>query len=213
MTKITLKFLFITLTIALLLVLSQCGTTTKLTGSWEQNPDETYHFKKIAIIGIAKVADVRKMVEDNIETLLREQGINAVGGLTFLPPEATKENISPELVKAFLTSEGADAVITISMLRRQDRKEVTGGGYYYVPYSNAYFGDYYGQMSNYYYSPGYEYTSTDVFLETNLYSFPEGKLLYSAQTETVDFSSAEIAASQLSKEIVKDLTDKKVVMP
>ena len=194
------------------LIITSCGTTTKLLGSWSKYPDKPLHFNNIAIIGIAKIADVRKIVEDKMEMAMRSEGFIANAALTFLPPNATKENMERDLVLAFLESAKADAVMTISLLRKEDRKEYVSGGYYYnYGYSDVYFNDYYGQMRNYVYAPGYEISSSDVFLEVNLYTFPEGLLIWTCQTETVDFSSIELAATQLSNVVVKELVEKKVL--
>ena len=205
----TLIILSIFLSAALLI---SCGTTTKLLGSWSKYPDKPTHFNNIAIIGIAKKADVRKIVEDKMEMALRERGIIANGALTFLPPDATKDNMERELVVAFLQSVKADAVMLISLLRREDQKETVSGGYYYnYTYSDVHFNDYYGQMRNYVYAPGYEVTSTDLFLEVNIYSFPDGELYWTGQTETADFSSVELTATQLSNVIAKELVEKNVL--
>lgn len=194
------------------MLITGCGTTTKLLGSWSKYPDKPTHFNNIAIIGVARNADIRKVVEDKMEMALRAQGIIANGALTFLPPDATKDNMERELVAAFLQSAKADAVMLISLLRREDQKETVSGGYYYnYPYSDVHFNDYYGQMRNYVYAPSYETTTTDLFLEVNIYSFPTGDLYWTAQTETADFSSVEITADQLSKVIVKELIDKNVL--
>jgi hypothetical protein len=79
------------------------------------------------------------------------------------------------------------------------------GSYYYVPWTQAQFGDYYGQMSNYLYAPGYQKISTTFFLESNLYSYPAGELLWSAQTVSTDVTDVKRGAQILAKVIVKQL--------
>ena len=55
-------------------------------------------------------------------------------------------------------------------------------------------------------------TSTDYFLESNLYDIASGSLLYSVQTKSFDPSSATGLASDNSKKIVKDLKEKGVLV-
>jgi hypothetical protein len=186
-------------------IISSCGSTTKVTGSWKNEPEKSYKFDKLAIVGITPNADGRKMVEEYIEDNLVEQGVNAVGALNFLPPNANQENTSIELLHEYLNIEKSDAVLTVSLLRTKDNKQYVSGSYYYVPWTQAQFGDYYGQMSNYLYAPGYQKISTTFFLESNLYSYPAGELLWSAQTVSTDVTDVKRGAQILAKVIVKQL--------
>ena len=188
-----------------------CGTSTKVIGSWQADSSKTYHFDKIAIIGIAAIPERRKIIEEKIEDLLRSKGINADGGLEFLPPNATYENITEEILFGFLKNERVDAVLTISLRRINKSTTYVSGTYYYYPWNDAPFGDYYGQMKNVFYAPGYTTSSATVFLESNLYSFPDEKLLWSAQTESVDVTELNIFAETVAKAVVTDLLKRKVI--
>lgn len=194
-------------------LLAGCSTGTKLTGTWKAEPSASYQFKSIAILAIAKRPEIRKAAEDEIERLLRTQGINATGALMFLPPQATKDNISREIVLEILKSSGFDGVVTISLVKREDKSRHVPGQYYYVPDYSIPFNDYYGQMSNYYYAPGYNEESSKVFLQTNLYNFPEGKLLWAAQTETTLAGYMEKEIVALAEALVNDLVKNKVIIP
>jgi hypothetical protein len=192
-------------------LLPGCGTTTKVTGTWKQYPDETFDFNKLAVVGITRQAEGRRVVEEEISDLLNGSGFRALGGLDFLPPNANEENLPLEVLIQFLDSEDVDGVLTVSVLRTKDTKQHVSGSYYYYPWSEAYFGDYYGQMKNYLYAPGYSTVSTTFFLETNLYSFPEGELLWSAQTASSDVTDIRTGAKSLSKTIVNQLIKEKVL--
>ena len=74
------------------------------------------------------------------------------------------------------------------------------------------FGRYYSTIYDRVYQPGYYTTSTDYFLESNLYDIASGNLLYSVQTKSFDPSSATALASDNSKKIVKDLKEKGVLV-
>lgn len=200
------------LLILLLIVTSGCSTTTKLTGTWKPEESKPVTLNKIAVIGIAKKPEIRKIAEDAIERKLIENQVNAIAALEFLPPGASKENISLEIVRGFLNSYSFDGVITISLLSINDDRRYVPGGYIYAPISVVPFYDYYGQMSNYLYSPAYYTGTVSMFLETNLYSYPDGTLLWSAQTESVDLYDKERVASSLAEVLVEALINDNVII-
>ena len=190
-----------------------CSSSSTLTGTWKADPTASYHFKNIAIIGIANNASVRKSVEDALETDLDSKGYNTTGALMFLPPNATKENISREIVIDILKSNNFDAVITIGLVKKEENTDYVPGQYYYAPYYNAPIYDYYGIYGGYSYSPGYYVESTSYLLQTNLYSFPEGKILWSAQTSTVPLNEISQTAAALSLTLTDALVKSGVITP
>jgi hypothetical protein len=206
---------FITINIlAIILVLAACSTGTKLTGSWSAEPGKSYNLKNIAIIGVASKPEVRKGVEDAIETLLDSKGFNSTGALMFLPPHASKENITREIVVELLEFNKFDGVVTISLIRKDEESRYVSGSYYYVPaYYDVPFNDYYGQMTSYVYSPGYYEESVSFLLQTNLYSFPDGKLLWAAQTETNPMGGMDQVAAGLANTLVNEMIKSKIIIP
>jgi hypothetical protein len=208
------RFLISILSIIVISIyLSGCGSSTKVTGFWKEYPDKSFDFEKIGIIGISKNATVRKAVENHIDVLLTEQGFNTVGGFAFLPPQATEENLTIEVLLKLLETEKVDAVLTVSLLRTQDSKQYVSGSYYYYPWTEVPFNDYYGQMSNYLYSPGYTIESRSYFLESNLYTFPEGELIWSAQTKSTNVTELNEGAGEVARAIVRNLITSKTIMP
>jgi hypothetical protein len=104
--------------------------------------------------------------------------------------------------------------MTISLVQIDKKQEYSGGvsvGVYVPAYYNQPFYDYYGSMSGYAYSPGYYTETTDVYLETNIFSFPEGKLIWSAQTATYDLTNVEQTAQDLATAIVESMVKDQVV--
>ena len=202
-----------------LLMLGSCGTTTKITGTWKADPQKVWQFKNIAVIAIANKAEVRKMAEAAIEDKLIADGFKATGALEFFPPNATKGSMSKELVIEWLKSYKVDAVLTISLLKKET--EVTGSagvgvGVYGAPGYAGYnqsFGDYYNTVSGYAYMPAYYSTSTNVYLQVNLFTFPDQKAIWIAETQTMDITSIEGATTQLAKAIVEQLIKDRVIEP
>ena len=209
----TRSFYSVLITLIILIYLSGCGPSTKVTGYWKEYPDKSLYFEKIGIIGISKNANARKAVENHLDVFLTDQGFNTVGGFAFLPPQATEENLTLEILLKLLETEKVDAVLTVSLLRVQDSKQYVSGNYYYYPWTEAPFNDYYGQMRNYLYAPGYSIESRSYFLESNLYSFPEGELIWSAQTKSTNINDPEKGAKEVARAIVRNLLTSKTITP
>jgi len=197
----------------LLVLMISCGYTTSMTGTWRADPDKSHSFNNIAVLGLTKNLDARKEIEDQVEKKLIQEGFKAVAGLVFLPPNATKDNISPEVVREFLSLNGIDAVITVGLLGKEDTRRYVPGSYMYTPGYGTSFNDYYGQMYNYAYSPGYTTGSVYFFLETNIFTYPEGRLIWSGQSETYDVNDLHKSADMFSQVLVKEIVLSKVIIP
>lgn len=201
------------LSLLAVIILAACSSSTRLTATWKAEPAQSYRFNSIAIIGVANRPEVRKTVEDALENLLDSKGFNTTGALMFLPPNASKENITKDIVIEFLLAGQFDAVITINLVRKEENSTYHPGQYYYTPYYNAPFYDYYGTMSNYTYSPGYYEESVNFLLQTNLYNLPEGKILWSAQTNTSPLRELSDTAEELATTLANELINSKTIVP
>lgn len=199
--------------VLLLVILTACGTSTRITGSWKADPDNPVPVKKLAVVGIAKLPERRKIVEADIEGRLIDKGFNAIAALEFLPPNASKDNISEEIFLEFLKSGNFDAVLTVSLMGVNDTRRYVPGKYYYYPTNTSPFYDYYAQMSNYIYSPGYVAGSVNIFLETNIFRLPGGELVWSAQTESSDVRDIPTASASLADAVVKQLMKDNAIVP
>jgi hypothetical protein len=204
--------LFVLTVLAVAFLLS-CSSSTKLTATWKADPSGSYQFRNIAIIGIANKPEVRKSIEDALEYNLDSRGFNTTGALMFLPPNASKENITREIVVEFLKAGKFDAVITIGLVKKEETSEYVPGQYYYTPYYNAPFYDYYGMAGSYGYSPGYYIENVSYLLQTNLYNFPEGKFLWSAQTNTTPLKELSETAAALAVTLAEELVNSKTIVP
>ena len=194
--------------------LSMCSSSsTTVTGSWTKIGYETRPFKKIVILGIARVSENRRIFEDQVETRLIEKGYPVIPALDLLPPNAAIGTITKEIVQEIFTAAGVDAVFTMSLRHEEDtRRYVPGRSTYYTPYhSTIGFYDYYGGFGSYYYTPGYYTGSYKVFLEANFFDFKTNELLWSAQTRSSNYEDVGQMAVQFADVIVKDFIRQNVV--
>ena len=78
----------------------------------------------------------------------------------------------------------------------------------FVDASSYYSRTLYGRI----YSPGYYTTNTRYFWESNLYDLSDGKLIYSAQSQSFEPSTSERLGKEYGKLIVDDILGKGVVI-
>ena len=189
--------------------------STQVISSYKDDKVAAKDYKKILVLGIfqQKERSLRQEAETQLVNRLIEQGYNATSAMQDFGPKAF-EKISEDQLAANLKSSGYDAVITTVLLDKKDEENYQQGISRIQPVGIFYnrFGRYYSTIYDRVYQPGYYTTSTDYFLESNLYDIASGNLLYSVQTKSFDPSSATALASDNSKKIVKDLKEKGVLV-
>lgn len=185
-------------------LLAGCASSTHITGSWKNpNPGKkTYHSLFIAALTSNTVA--KATLENDMEAVLKKQGISSVKSIDEFPPGLFKDSLSKFAMIEKMQSKGSDAVLTISILKKKTESRYVGGGYAPMSRFGYYgsFGGYYSYWSPYAYNPGY-YTQDDVyFLETNLYDSATELLLWSAQSETYTYEGLGDFSREFAKTIV-----------
>lgn len=189
--------------------------STKVLSSYKDEKSVVKNYKNILILGIfqPKERALRQETEVKLADRLKELGYNAVTAMDEYGPKAFEKLQEAEILEK-LKSGSYDAVITTALLDVKNDQIYQQGRVRYEP-----AGVYYNRLGRYYttvydrvYDPGYYTTSTDYFLETNLYDIAGSNLVYSVQTKAFDPSSASSLASDNSKKIVKDMKEKGVLI-
>ena len=200
-------------TVAIFTIIS-CNST-QVISSYKDEKVTAKDYKKILVLGIfqQKERALRQEAETQLVNKLNDAGYNAVAAIDDFGPKAF-DKVSEDQLAAKLKTSGYDAVITTALLDKKDEENFQPGTSRLQPVGIFYnrFGRYYSTVYDRVYSPGYYTTSTDYFLESNLYDIASGNLLYSVQTKSFDPSSAISLASDNSKKIVKDLKEKGVLV-
>lgn len=190
-------------------------SSTQVISSYKDEKVSAKDYKKILVLGIfqPKERALRQETETQLVNRLKENGYNAVTAMEDFGPKAFEKVSEDQLVEKLKTT-GYDAVITTALLDKSKEKNYQPGTSSLQPVGVYYnrFGRYYSTIYDRVYAPGYYTTSTDYFLETNLYDIKSGDLIYSVQTKTYDPSSASSLASDNSKKIVQDLKNKKILI-
>ncbi len=154
-----------------ILLLVACGPTTKITKSWTDpsfTPAVAQSFKKILVMGLLKDESSRRIAEDKMVKAFKS--VTAVPSYSYLQPVDTIESVVDDRLK----KDGFDGVV---IMRLADVDKSVS----YVPGTG--YGGWYGYR---YSSPGYYQEDKTFYVETNIYSLPSNKLLWSGTTESLN---------------------------
>jgi hypothetical protein len=164
------------------LLLAGCSNTY-VTNAWrDPTLTEPLHFNKIVTLAIHEDDTTRRVAEDE---MARQIGPRAVPAYTLLSEE---DRGDVNRIKARFQLAGMDDAVTMKLLS----KRVDSTRQPSISYGSLY--EYYGTSRHY--SPGYTVEDTIATVETRIYSVREGKLIWSATTETYN-----------PEEIRKDIDD------
>ncbi|MCC8088510.1 MAG: hypothetical protein LIO79_04510 [Rikenellaceae bacterium] len=200
------KIISVAFTAICALALFSCGTSTKVVSSWKSPLITGNPMEKTLVL--AMLAD--REAEDQIERILSDDlarhGVTVITGTAEFGPKGFGD-ISQDQLTAKLEKDGFTSIMIICLVDKEKDLNYVPGSPYISPYGPVYYG-YYGRYRYMYdniYSPGYFTTSTTYVLDANLYSLPEDKLIYSAQTRSYDLADNKSLAESFSQEIVNAL--------
>ena len=170
------------LSYSILLLLASCEPATKITKSWTDpsfTPATAQSYKKVLVMGLLNDESTRRIAEDKMVAAFKN--VTAVQSYSYLQPADTEK----EAVEAKLTKDGFDGVV---VMRLADVDKSTS----YVPGTS--YGGWYGYR---YGSPGYYTEDKTFYVETDFYSLPEKKLLWSGTTSSLNPSKVDKALDDI----------------
>jgi len=139
-------------------------------------------------------------------------GIQAIPSYSLLPrPNSTP--IDMNQLRDVIRGQNIDAVVA-SRLVKVDKKVtyIPGQAYTPYPYYNTFYG-YYGAIYPVLYSPDYLRVDKTAQIETNFYSTskPDGELIWTGTSDTVNPRSPMKAIDAVAKLIVQQLETEKII--
>jgi hypothetical protein len=211
-------------TFALILIatsLTACaGLNTKMTGSWKNDEilkDSNYSSVFIDVMG--PNVQVKNMLEDELENIANERGLNTVKSQDVFKKTLFNEGTpsKEELLKA-IRETGLETVFIIALKDKETTtRYVPGRTTYYSPMGFGYYGSYYRYYSTVYAmndGSGYYTQDKSYYVESNLYDVESEELIWSAQSETYNPNSSEDFVRGYTKalidKMIKDGVLKKV---
>jgi hypothetical protein len=222
---------FLRTLVLLLSIIAATGcSSTKLIKTWSNKELTPQQYEKIGVAVLFKDRSSRYILERAVTDQLKKRDLNALPTYDVFPfagqfKEFTKDK-SPEAVRKIIVDKinenNFDGFMIITMFDKtqqerwvSDRSFMMGGpGYYGTPYAMA--GTYYDY---YYYSMGTVYDAgryvneVTYYLECNLYDVKSEKLIWRAQSKSVNIKSVEEEAQKLADLIGRQLITKKIIVP
>jgi hypothetical protein len=190
------------------LIMSGCGPTQKITGSWAAPDAKSFGpYTKAFIIVLTQNKNNNYYLESQMAKTLKSRGIDAVKSNDIFPPKfSVTQDMTKEQLAEAIKKTGCDAVLTLSVLDvRSEESYHPGTSYYPMSYG---YGGYYGYYNYYYpqvYSPGYYSVDKTYYLETNLYDIASDKLVWSVQSEASNPTNLSDTFKSYSYMLIKHL--------
>ena len=199
----------IAIAVSVCLVVFSCATTrTKLTKTWT---DEAYRGSKVTdvmVIGVTEEEATRRSFENRFVKKLKATGIEAVSSAAVLPSET---KLDKEKIVAEIKRHGVDGVLVTHLVEVEEeemsspqttraRPDDYHGGYaeaYAAAYDSVHHPEYTVKMK--------------VRLETKLYDTKADKLIWSAESTTMQAGSDAEAMNSVIDALIRDLRKNKLL--
>lgn len=197
------------LLVLLATMLTGCGSSTRITGSWKSPETEQSPPGNVVVMTMTSNVVARRMSEFNMTSALKERGVDAVSSLEIFSPLFLNGQPSRDEILNKLNEEKKEAVMTIALVDEETEQRYTPeSSDPYAPSSEfSPFGAYYSTYYPTYYDPGYYTMSKVYYVQTNIYSVKSEKLIWSAQSKTYDPEDLEAATREFAREVVRKLQE------
>ena len=177
-----------------------CSTSTQtvMTDTWRDPNYAAGPMRSIVVFGGKMDETNRRSLEDRLVAALSAQGVRATASYALFPGELP----SKDEARAVIQQAGADGVLVSSMRGTTQRQTYVSGAY-----EGGFWDGFYGPGWGGAWAPGYVVTDQFVKFETSLWD-PKGngKMVWSAVTQTENPSSGMAFASSLTKAVLPALT-------
>ncbi len=180
-------------------IVSSCSSSSQLQNTWKNESYQKEGFKKILVFGMAGKEWKRKAYEYEFGTVLKKYNVEAVISLQVLPKG---EQLTVETFEKYFEDQNIDAVLVALETGKSTKETVYGGGSSYV---SAGFRGFYISTSPVYQVPSYLSEETIIFMDIKLFETKEGKLVWSATSESYEPKSTSDVIKLVSLMVVDDL--------
>lgn len=201
------------LTAAILFLFILGCSSSKITSSWKAEQIQPKKYNKVMVVGLIRDADlsIREKMEAHFVGDLSSLGYKAITSQSVLGNNSLR-GLGKDSAAKYIKSFGVDAVITIVLLDKSLEQVYVSQRLPLNPNNQNQFGNYYSEVYGKINSPGYYVTDTKYFWQSNFYDIDTRQLLYTVKTESFSPASSEALGHEYGKMIVKDMTDKQVLI-
>jgi hypothetical protein len=205
------KTSFLVSTVFVVATLAIAGSS-KLVFSWKNSGYQSVPFKNILVLAINGQASARADFEDRMVKEMTRPGVTVVQSYTLMPrPDATPINLND--LRGYVHDLKFDAIVASRLVKFDKKvKEIQGDDFPFDPYYSTFYG-FYGAVAPIVYDPTYLKTESEAQVETNFYATtkPDGELVWSGTTDTVDPRSTTSAVDGIVKILVKQFQNDKLI--
>jgi len=204
MIRISLRLLVVTLAV---LLLSACNKSTKVISEWDAGRDNIQNRERIAVVAMMPEALQRLTVEQEIVSVLRKAGRNALisSDIPGLTGQLTRDTAEPALKAA-----SVDAVIVVFITSGGKGERLERADYYTVQVASGFYGGGYGYFTPHYTNvytvvegAGFYAQENFVYVETSYFDIVEDRAKWSMITK-----SKNIEYNDTAKSIAKKIASK-----
>ncbi len=181
-------------------MLTSCGSSTHITGSWIDPKVPSPKFDKVLVIALVQNESTRRIIEDHVASYSPK----FMTSFNSLPTKASFEN--EEVIKSVVSKNNVDAVLTYKLVDKTTEESYVSGSYTpYYPYYGGlgFYGGYYPMMYNNFYTPGYYTQSTYYFVEVNVFNVESNKLVWSGITKSYEPHNIEKVIDDISQAAIE----------
>jgi hypothetical protein len=193
-----------------------CGSG-KMESTWTKDNYADRTYDKIAVIGIGKNIIARTTFERDAVTLLKENGINAVEGVSIFPTSLEQKESSAQAYIDLIKKNDIDGVITMALIDSSESERYQPGQTQYIP-SYYRVGRYLVRHYNVYETPGFYTSSKSYLIEAVLYNVKgelyEGKetMVWAGQSSVIDPGSTASASRTFTRKMVNQLISDGIIV-
>jgi hypothetical protein len=186
--------------VLLVIVIYSCSPSTQMTDIYV---DETFtgkRFNKILVLGLAKDEWKRKVYENEFRSQLLNHNVEVLMAWQELPKG---EQLNRETFEKYFREKNVDAIlVAIEGGESVDKTLYSGGGS-----SHVYVGFYgfYASTASYYFNSEFIAEEKIVHMRTNLYETTEGKIIWSAKSQSFEPSSTGDVVKAVSSKVVGEI--------
>ena len=171
---------------------SSCSSSTQLENEWSDKSYKKEGFKKILIFGMATKSWKKKVFENEFVTAFKKYDIEAVAAWEELTED---KQLNKETFEIYFKDQHIDAVLVARETGESTKETMYGGGSSFVAVG---FYGFYVSTAAVYQVPGYLDNETVIYMDTKLFETTEGKLIWSATSQSYD--------PQTTSDVIKGVT-------
>lgn len=204
-----------------LMALVSCRPTTEVTAVWNTPEPERDTYNSIFLAALTEDLSLRQNLEQEFASRLSNRNVTTTKSVETFRPDFYDEG-SPERdrLEEMIRETECQGILTITLIDvEEEERFVPGGaagmgGMYHPMGRFGYYGTFPGYFNHWQgaaFNTGYYSTDRRFFMETNLYDAESMKLVWSAQSRTLNPSSDADFAREYVDAVKEELRDRGLV--